>query len=134
IEDGDAIEIYGIDSVQLYRNLTFFRTCGFSLLDLTVLEWYRLWARPQFVVDRIAAFVSETLAKGPAIRRFEIPTHIVKEVHQSSLDGETRHSRAISVDLRWLVRLQDERTGEPGGIAVVCRGAVVAEGFEAEKI
>src|SRR5437868_972067 len=45
----EIIEIYNPQGIQLYRSLNFFKTCGYSLLDLCVNEWFVLWERPKVV-------------------------------------------------------------------------------------
>ncbi len=78
ISEGDVIEVYTSENVQVYRNLVFFRLCTYSLLEIMTREWYELYERPEFVTVKLMAQIREALENElPVVPK--IPTHIMVE-------------------------------------------------------
>lgn len=84
----EILEIYNMEGIQLYRSMNFFSTCGYSLLDLCVNEWYVLWERPRRIVDQMAETVADVLSgKKNNDPQVYIAEHIVRETYD---DGTTQ--------------------------------------------
>lgn len=81
------IEIYNHHGVQLHRSLNFFKTCGYSLLDLCVTEWYVLWERPSRAMKQMDHVVSSILNGAYNEVKIPIDPHIVRETYD---DGTTQ--------------------------------------------
>lgn len=81
------IEIYNNQGVQLHRSLNFFKTCGYSLLDLCVNEWYVLWERPRRAMKQMDHVVSMVLSGTYNEVKIPIDPHIVRETYD---DGTTQ--------------------------------------------
>ncbi|WP_413289430.1 hypothetical protein [Bdellovibrio sp. HCB337] len=80
IGDGDIVEIYNSEQVQVFRNLEFFDLCSYTLEELFCLEWYRLFRRESEVSSAIVAMVDELYAKKyPEGLSSPLPHHIVAE-------------------------------------------------------
>jgi hypothetical protein len=47
IRDGDIIEIYNQDSVQVFRSFSFFHLVSYTLAELFGNEWWELYSRPE---------------------------------------------------------------------------------------
>jgi hypothetical protein len=94
------IEIYNHQGVQLHRSLNFFKTCGYSLLDLCVNEWYVLWERPSKVMAQLNEIVGQVMS-GASRPSTEMPVgpHVVRETYD---DGTTQPflPRSIVVQFR----------------------------------
>lgn len=81
IEEGDVVEVYFDDHVQIFRNLEFFNYCSFSVDELLCGKWYKLYKR-DFVTTlkmlRMAfKLISRRLDKTAA---WNISEHIFDEV------------------------------------------------------
>lgn len=82
------IEIYNPEGIQLYRSLNFFKTCGYSLLDLCVNEWLVLWERPKAVIDKMFSAVKDIISGQRTNYKFdEIGPHLIRETYD---DGTTQ--------------------------------------------
>lgn len=81
------IEVYNNQGVQLHRSLNFFKTCGYSLLDLCVHEWYVLWERPRRAMKQMDHVVSMILSGTYNELKIPIDSHIVRETYD---DGTTQ--------------------------------------------
>lgn len=94
------IEIYNSNGVQLHRSLNFFKTCGYSLLDLCVHEWYVLWERPSQVLKKLNEIVGQVLTGAPRPgTRMDVGPHLVRETYD---DGTTQpfHPRSMVVQFK----------------------------------
>ncbi len=81
IENGDVVEVYFDDHVQIFRNLEFFNFCSFTVDELLCGKWYNLYKR-DFVTTlkmlRMAfKLLSHRLDKTVA---WNIPEHVFDEV------------------------------------------------------
>lgn len=81
------IEIYNPQGIQLYRSLNFFNTCGYSLLDLCVTEWFVLWERPTSIINRIHAIVNDVMTGNFLGGDVGIGSHLIRETYD---DGSTQ--------------------------------------------
>jgi hypothetical protein len=126
------VEVYTVDGIQLYRSLSFFRTCGYSLLDLCVNEWYVLWERPQKVLQEMHLVLSSLLAGRKKDSTLDIPPHLVMETYD---DGCTQPflPRAIFVTMKHLYPLFNAQD-QICGYVLTSTAKVVSEGPESLKI
>jgi hypothetical protein len=81
VKDGDYIEIYDVDSVQMFRSLNFLKATSHSLVRLCSLEWIELFKRSEHLTETILGHFN-ALCDG---RRTEpvfdpVPPHTVKEI------------------------------------------------------
>lgn len=113
IGENDIIEIYDASGVQVYRSLNFFRTSGYTLEDLLLNEWHKLWERPQFIVDSIFSEIREILSGEKEILSIKTPDHIVKEILPNR-DGNTTH-RLLKIHLKFATALYTKNSDEIAG-------------------
>lgn len=78
IQMGDVIEIYSVDSVQIYRNFEFIKLCSYSLLEIMTHEWFVLYDRPEFVTELLMKHMGEVF-RTKSIVKVNIPEHEMKE-------------------------------------------------------
>lgn len=127
------IEIYSHQGVQLHRSLNFFKTCGYSLLDLCVNEWYVLWERPSKVTEQLNEIVGQVMTGAPRPNT-EMPVrpHIVRETYD---DGTTQPflPRSIVVQFRDMFPTFNAN-GEICGFVVTSEARVLSIGDEALKL
>lgn len=80
LEDGDIVEIYDSQQVQLFRNLEFFDFCSYTLEELFCLEWWRLFKRDEAISNTILRLVNEIYQrKHPNGVSDPFPPHLVVE-------------------------------------------------------
>lgn len=99
ISEGDVIEIYNADFMQLYRNLTFFDLTGYTFLDLLENEFHRLYSRPEFVTLKVMQQVQQVLSTEMPLK-CSIPIHEMVEV----LSPE---QRCFLTEYRYIIPLHD---------------------------
>lgn len=118
IQSGDSIEIYDLENFQIYRNLTFMKKSGYSVLDVILGHWHELWVRPKVIQEKMVAAVMAAFQNPDAIVRSEIEPHFVRESYDSAT------ARILRVDFRFLLPLKN-LAGQMGGFLVASRAEVV---------
>lgn len=127
------IEIYSHQGVQLHRSMNFFKTCGYSLLDLCVNEWYVLWERPSKVMEQLNEIVGQVMTGSyRASTEMAVRPHIVRETYD---DGTTQPflPRSIVVQFRDMFPTFNAH-GEISGFVVTSEARVLNVGDEALKL
>lgn len=132
LRDGQIIEIYGLDMIQLYRSLSFFKFCGYSLLDISVHEWYVLWDRPKRAIELLVDYTQRALSHDIPCESFTLPRHIIRESFSTGLT-EMFKPRAYLAEFKHFGTLTDA-DGRPAGIICTSEGEFLAEGDAAFAI
>lgn len=133
VSDGEIIEIYGPDGIQLYRSLTFFNYCGYSLLDISVHEWYVLWERPRTILEHMRSFTDDILTKPVGVTRMPFPRHAVREIMSTGLTHVFK-PRAFVQDFMYMGSLHRHPLAPARGTICTSRVSLIAEGAEALNI
>jgi hypothetical protein len=128
----EIIEIYNLEGIQLYRSLNFFQTCGYSLLDLCVNEWFVLWERPRAVVEKISKTIEGLITGQKTNPTVEIPPHLIRETYD---DGTTQPfcPRAAVVEFKNIYPAYGN-SGEIIGFVVTSKGRLISIGDDAMKM
>ena len=80
IEQGDIVEIYNSDFVQIYRNLPFFEVCSYSLDELLSRPFFELFRRDEPVTAAIVGVAQKMLAgEMDGIYAWPIGVHTIEE-------------------------------------------------------
>lgn len=127
----EIIEIYSPEGIQLYRSLNFFKTCGYSLLDLYVNEWFILWERSSATIDKIHEVVEQTLSGKKLDTKVGIGPHLIRETYD---DGTTQpfEPRTAVVEFGDIYPAYDnEDSDQIIGFMITSKGRVVSVGDEA---
>lgn len=76
-----VIEIYSNESVQLFRNLNFFKYCSYSLEELHAKEWWFNYDRDPKITEIIYDYAAKVFS-GELKENFipQVPVHVVKEI------------------------------------------------------
>jgi len=78
----DVIEVYNHDLIQIYRSLSFFNLCSYSLTDLLTNEFYELYERSVQVNSHLIK-AGEILQARPyslePVDLSDIPRHLMRE-------------------------------------------------------
>ena len=131
-KQGEVIEVYGLNMIQLYRSLSFFQFCGYSLLDISVHEWYVLWDRPKRAIELLIRCAEKALSTEVPVEAFDLPPHVIRESYQTGLTEEF-HPRAYMVEFKHYGSLigPDDR---PAGFICTSLREFLAEGEDALEI
>lgn len=127
----EIIEIYNPEGIQLYRSLNFFKTCGYSLLDLYVNEWFILWERSSQVIEKIHEVVEQTLSGNKTNTKVDIGPHLIRETYD---DGTTQpfEPRTAVVEFSDIYPAFDnDSANEIIGFMITSKGRVISVGDDA---
>lgn len=131
--DDQIIEFYGANMIQLYRGLNFYKFCGYSLLDVSVFEWYVLWERSSLILDAMTKQIQRVIKDRVQAEPFNVPRHVLRETHNTGLT-EMFVPRAYLAEFVSVGVLQRHAHGPGEGFICTARGQFVAEGSDAMSI
>ena len=133
VEDDHVIEIYSLEMTQLYRSFNFFKYCGYSLLDMSLNEWYVLWQRPKKIIEAMQRDVNEVLSKALPVFKARIPCHVLLETMNT---GNTANfvPRAAVIEFQNLGALKSHPLEKPAAFICTAVGEIIARGDEALNI
>lgn len=134
VDVNQVIEIYRSDMIQVYRNLNFFRVCGYSLLEISVIEWFRLWQRPSSTLDKMSEFIALAMTTDVPAMTYAVPEHILLEKRVETGLTDFFTPRAHVVNFQYIGSVYSARDSRPCGLICSATGSLVAEGEEALNI
>ena len=112
-QDGDLVELYDLSSMkQIYRNMAFFKNCSYSIVDLAVYEWFRLWERPSRVEKLTFEKINAMISCGHPVP-FEMEPFYLKETMFPN-------EKSLLITLEYLIPTFDT-SGDIVGFIVTCR-------------
>jgi hypothetical protein len=80
LDEGDVIEVYDSNFVQIYRNFQFFRICSYTLEELFSYEWPVLFDREAHITESLIKDCMKVLSSPERKTiRFEVADHIIRE-------------------------------------------------------
>lgn len=80
IMNGDVIEIFNAELIQVYRSFSYFALCHYSLVELSAYPFYELYERASSVTKPLLDGAA-TIFSGQATRvNFDIPEYTVREL------------------------------------------------------
>lgn len=127
------LEIYGLEMKQQYRSLNFFKFSGYSLLDIAVFEWFKLWERPKLVIDNLMKESAEVIQNRLPVMSSAVPEHLLLEVMNSN-EQVLFQPRACEMKFHNYGVVTDAVTGETKGIICSASGHVIARGGDTFRI
>lgn len=134
LTEGQVIEFYGTDGVQLYRNINFFDFCSYSLLDISVFEWYNLWQRPSQIQEQMNRDAVKVFSTATPVMQYKVPRHVLREVKPPSLEIEEHPPLACLVQFKYAGSLFKGVDPRPAGAIATSEAEVIAVGDEARTI
>lgn len=129
----DLVEIYGEDMVQLYRSTNFFEISGYSLLDLSINEWFVLYERPRRIMEIMGEKSQKVFHESGPTQQFLIPKHLLRERCEVGT-AEPFVPRAVLVDFQYISSLKRNPLGKAKGLIVTCKAELIASGDESMNI
>lgn len=134
---GQIVELYGDDMVQLYHTSQFYDITGYSLLDLSVYEWFVLWDRPKYAMEKMMESVRSVLNEYIPVQRVPIPSHLIREIHHTSFT-EPFEPRSAMAEFLYIGSLREKKSTSQGtsqkGLILSSRGKLLSVGEEALAI
>lgn len=132
-QEGQVIEIYGPEMIQLYRSMNFFKLCGYSLLDISVFQWYVLWTRPTIVIDQMLKSVEAVFLESHPARPANVIQHILLE-NMNTGDSLDFVPRAAEINFHHIGILNyEDATKQNDSFIVTSSSRIIAEGRETDQ-
>ena len=128
VNENEIVEIYNLQSIQLYRNMYFFKVCSYSLLDLAVTPWQELYDKPKSAIDATNKLVETLFTSGDKPIPYGLPTYIQKENRKF-----LKSLKTVEVTPKFLMPLFNDESGKPAGVFSTYAGHVIAEGEESDR-
>ncbi len=135
IKHDQIVEFYNEDMIQLYRSINFFEISGYTLLDMSVFEWFVLWDRPKQIRKKIAEELNESLKTYIPVKRFLTPRHVIREIYDTS-NSKAFVPRVSLAEFLHLGSLRPSRFSGNSKKGFICTsyGQLLAVGEEAKTI
>lgn len=86
LEKDDIIEIYSVpDFIQIFRNMSFFSRCSYTLDEILCRPYWELFKREESVTAAIMRTAGGLAAsKNPMTIAYDVPSHILEEIDSQS--------------------------------------------------
>jgi hypothetical protein len=133
LEEDQIIEIYGSEMIQIHRSLNFFKYCGYSLLDISLNEWYVLWERPKMILDKISEQIQLVISEYVPVKTLPIHKHVLREILDTG-DTVPFVPRATICEFKHIGSLRKSAFSSPSGLICTATADVIARGDEARAI
>lgn len=112
IREGDVIDIFNSEYVQIYRSYTYFALCNYSLVELSAYPWYELYERSTNLTKQLIEIADKVLSGQLSRVSFEhLPEYTLRE-------RLTDEHAAFLVKEKFGIRLVSPVTGENFALAV----------------
>lgn len=79
LDDGDVVEAYNLDQVQIFRSVVFLELCHYTLADVLTHEWYHLYERDDVINKMIVENINKVLHENNDLVWSGIPEHSMVE-------------------------------------------------------
>jgi len=134
VRSDELIEIYDAENIQIFRTFNFFVTSSYSILDLLINEWYKLWERPNGTFDNMFKVVSAIfLGEIKGLASAGVPEHVIKEIFNAE-DQERFVSRSSLCRFGVICPIYNKSDGKVGGLLVSAQVTPVAWGEQTKSI
>jgi hypothetical protein len=133
LESNHHMQVFNDQMVQTYRSFNFFDICAYSLLDLSVFEWYVLWERPKLILEAMHKHVEDVFQSSFQSKEVLIPKHIVRETFNSG-NSSPFIPRAALTRFHQIAPLRRPGGSRTVGFIVTSSAQLIAEGEEALDI
>ncbi len=80
LDQGDIVEIYDANGVQVFRNFDFYEHCTYTLLDLVSYPWYELLERHESITGIIGGHIQTIMGNCNETVPSTVPVHSMREI------------------------------------------------------
>lgn len=130
---GQVVEIYSPNMVQLYRNIHFFQYSSFSLLEISIFEWFHLWQRPKLIQEAMMKSARAVLDKMIPILAYDVPRHVLRETKIPGVQSD-HDIVACLVQFKNVGSVRRGLDRTPAGAIATSEAEIIAVGDEARQI
>jgi hypothetical protein len=127
IDEETVVEIYSEDMVQLYRSFKMLDMTGYSLLDLSLFEWFVLWERPHLTIQQMQNGIATVLKSEMPLMSFEVTPHLLRETFNTGMT-EPFIPKSALVRFQHIGFLSPSKSGAPRAFICTAKGEIIAEG------
>lgn len=134
LQKDDVIEIYNEEHIQIFRTFNFYKYSAYSYLDLLVNEWFHLWERPRYLLEKLMA-IGQAIVGGErrgVVSMSHIPQHVYREIYNSE-DNKNFQVRSVLCKFGHISPLY-KADNSIGGFIINCRVEVLGYGEETRNI
>ncbi len=125
LENGELIEIYDLEGIQLYRSWSAFQFCSYSIDQLMTYDWNTLFERPSHVVSYLYSVLPEIFSSGKTVH-YSIEEYLIKERF-------AQNSKTFLYKMKKASAIVDQTTLQPRAFVTTATGRMV-EVAEKNKI
>ncbi len=125
-------EVYSHDMRQIHRSFNFYDITAYSVMDLSVYEWFVLWERSKVIMDMMADHAGRAMYDSVALREFDVPEHIVREIFDTG-NVEPFIPSVSLVKFKYLATLRDVKSKNISGLLCTSEASVVATGDDVKS-
>ena len=129
IDEGDIVELYSAENIQLYRNLQFLKVSPYDLLTTLTNEWTTLYERPNEVTKAIMDRVGEVMTSNlTAAAPFGVGPHLMKAVSKQD-------QVIVSISLKYIKPVFSTYNNNKVGFVVTQQNSpVILAGEETDRV
>lgn len=129
ISQGDIVELYNLENIQIYRNLEFLKVAPYDLATILSSKWTDLYERPSDITQAIATRVGEILSSNVIkASPFNVPIHPMKAVSNAE-------QVVVEINLKFIKPVFDRVTKEKRGFVATQMGSpILLSGDETLKL
>ena len=124
--EGDVVEGYSFDNLQIFRNLRFMEICGYDIFDILTTDWMTLFERSQKITTAILERCETVMTTGQTISLEDLPVHYMKE--RMSLQKQVNKVKFRSLGPIFA------KAGTPAGVLVACHAEIIDESPERHEL
>jgi hypothetical protein len=117
VSEGDLVEGYDMSRFQVFRNMRFMETTGYSLMEILSYEWPALFDRPAQITNTIISYCDEILWASNRTIELNVPLHLIREVR-------SHDPQVCEVNFKYLAPLF-AGPNRPYGMLGTCRARVL---------
>lgn len=117
LTNGELIEIYDLDGIQLYRSWSAFQFCSYSIDQLMTYDWNTLFERPSHVVNYLFSVLPDIFASNKTLQ-YTIDEYLIKERF-------TDNAKAFFYKMNKACAVLDYVTNEPKGFVTTATARMV---------
>lgn len=128
IDEETVVEVYNENMVQLFRSFRLLDLTAYSLMDLSVFEWYVLWQRPHLVIEQMQNEIQAVMKNETPFKPFRISPHLLKETLNTGLT-EPFVPKSAFVSFKYIGFLKRKTFQSPRAFLCTGKGSIVTEGF-----
>jgi hypothetical protein len=121
-ESDDAIELYDLNGIQIWRNLNTMKICSYTLEEVYSIEWFKRYVRDAEISRNCESHVGALLTGNSEIHCVNLPEHVVEETCSSE-------GLIISLKINWLARFKNA-SSQLAGFMVVSKAAIIGKKVE----